>query len=119
MDYQPIVDFLNIFLQAVLAVAVPILATQLTRWALSKVAEARGAATEQQLMALDTITRLAVQAAEQAKLGGFVQDKKVYAIGVAEGLLKQYGVKVDLTQLSSLIEAAVLDEFNRDKLEAA
>jgi len=56
----------------------------------------------------------AVKAAEQANLGGLIEEKKAYAIDYVERYIeKAYGVKVDVEVISQAIEAAVYDEFNK------
>lgn len=65
------------------------------------------------------IARTAVLAAEQAGLNGVIEDKKEAAIQMAQAMLSDRGLKVDLTALDAAIEAAVADELNRPEIEAA
>ena len=67
---------------------------------------------EQQRM-LENIAAMAVAAAEQGELGGFVQDKKASALNAASAALNDKGIRVSPTVLDAAIEAAVLDGFNR------
>jgi hypothetical protein len=65
--------------------------------------------------ALEMAVALAVKAAEQAGASEFIESKKDYALDVAERWLHMRGVKVDLNLIDAAIEAAVYDEFNRNK----
>lgn len=57
---------------------------------------------------LERVARMAVYAAEQAKLNEAIADKKAYALDWAEGFLRnRYGLKLDLKDLSLAIEAEV------------
>lgn len=57
---------------------------------------------------LERVARMAVYAAEQAKLNEAITDKKVYALDWAESFLRErYGLKLDLNDLSLAIEAEV------------
>lgn len=58
------------------------------------------------------IARMAVLAAEQLGITGAIDDKKSYAITVAERMLAERGIKVDLDALDAAIEAAVAEELN-------
>ncbi len=57
----------------------------------------------------------AVKAAEQSKLAGLIEDKKDYAIDVAEAWLEAKGIKIDLHLIEAAIEKAVGEEFPREK----
>lgn len=59
----------------------------------------------------------AVLAAEQASLKDFTIDKYKFAMEQAANWLAYKKIKFDLEELSGLIEAAVMDEFNRGRAE--
>ena len=65
------------------------------------------------------VTRLAIAAAEQAGAANLINDKKKYALNIAEKWLSDAGIKIDLDLISAAIEAAVFAEFNRDKSESS
>lgn len=65
-----------------------------------------------ELETLAGIAKVAVLAAEQSGLSGLIEDKKNYAIRVAEQMLEERGIKIDLDTLTAAIEAAVLNELN-------
>lgn len=57
----------------------------------------------------------AVKAAEQSKLAGLIEDKKDYALDVAEAWLEAKGIDIDLHLIEAAIEKAVGEEFPREK----
>ena len=61
---------------------------------------------------IDAIAKMAVQAAEQAGLNGWAEDKKAWAIDKAVEFLKSKGIKIDLAILDTAIESAVMELFN-------
>lgn len=63
------------------------------------------------------VARMAVLAAEQLGLTGVIDDKKSYAITVAERMLAERGIKVDIDALDAAIEAAVAEELNRPAID--
>jgi hypothetical protein len=113
MDWM---DFLSDVLQGVLVAILPVLATAATAaiaaWARKTWAEFKN---ENQVPAfyVEEIARIAVLAAEQAGAAGLIQDRKEYAMTVAQTWLAQRGIKLDLAIISAAIEAAVYDELKR------
>ena len=111
-------DFLNLFLQAVL----PVLAAALAGWLYS---QARLAWQKFQNARPDTAdaiqwaAEIAVRAAEQANLGGLIDDKKHYALQFAQRWLELKKIPIDLEALDGAIEAAVWSEINADQNKAA
>jgi hypothetical protein len=65
--------------------------------------------------ALESAARMAVLAAEQAGAKELIEDKKAYAMNVAEKWLATKGITLDLDLIDAAIEAAVYDELNRQK----
>lgn len=73
----------------------------------------------QQFLLLQEIADAAVKAAEQGELAGFVTDKKASATAVVQQSLDKAGLKgVSGDQIEAAIEAAVLTNFNADKVDA-
>ena len=64
---------------------------------------------------LEQAASMAVQAAEQAGMAGYIQDKKQYALEVAQRYLDAKGIKIDVELISDAIEAAVFAELNKGK----
>jgi hypothetical protein len=56
----------------------------------------------------------AVKAAEQTGLAGMIEDKKQYALSIAEAWLEAKGIPIDLHLLDAAIEKAVLENFPHD-----
>jgi len=113
-------DFVSVFVQEFLGIVVPVLASLLAglliAWIKKLVEEIKANMDHRFIWMLDEAVRVAVLAAEQANLAGFVEDKKAYAIDVAEKWLAARGFKVDLGILADQIEAAVMEEFNKEKI---
>lgn len=65
--------------------------------------------------AVERAASMAVKAAEQAGAAGYIEDKKSYAMQIADEWLKSKGMDFDLNLLDAAIEAAVYDEINRQK----
>lgn len=56
---------------------------------------------------------VAINAAEQAGIAGLIKDKKEYALHVAQTILGNKGIKIDVISLEAAIEAAVYKELNK------
>ena len=65
--------------------------------------------------ALDEAVFMAVRAAEQLGLKDKVLVKKDWAVTKAQEILDARGIKVDVAIIEAAIEAAVLQEFNKNK----
>jgi hypothetical protein len=105
---------LNITLQAIL----PLLAVAASGWLVSKARLYWAQFKEAQPNVANTLgwaASVAVSAAEQAGAAQLIQDKKAYALQVAQALLKARGIGIDLIALDGAIEAAVYDRFNNPK----
>jgi len=61
----------------------------------------------------------AVQAAEQAGAAELIEDKKAYAIQIAEAWLAANHITTDIDLIDAAIERAVLELFNRDEEKPA
>jgi hypothetical protein len=111
-------EFVSVFVEQLLLIVLPVLATAFAGWILSvikaKLAAVKIRLSDQALYMLDAAVRSAVKAAEQAKLGGLIEDKKEYAIDAASEWLKSFGYNIDLGIISAAIEAAVWNEFNEE-----
>jgi hypothetical protein len=113
---EVLMNFLSIFLQYFMAFALPALASAAFAWLFSLAKKAwldfkakrAGSAS-----VLEEVAKLAVLAAEQANIAGMIEDKKEYALDIAEKRLSEYGLKVDLDMISAAIEAAVMEQFNK------
>jgi hypothetical protein len=112
-------DFLSAFLQKFLEVVLPVLATALAglaiAWITKLINDVKARLTEDQEWIINQAIEAAVLAAEQIDLKGVVIDKKDYALQVAMQWLSLKGIKINLNILDARIEAAVFDQFNRDR----
>ena len=115
VDMQVVSGFFQMILMALL----PILAGAGANWLIKhgKLLAARVDA-HQWALALQVVNMVVV-AAEQAKLAGLITDKKKYALELGTKYLASRGITLDLAELDAMIEAAVMDEFNRSKELAA
>ena len=59
--------------------------------------------------------KIAVTAAEQAGAAKLINDKKVYAMDVAEKWLEQHGVHLDFELIEAAVDAAVGEQSSIDK----
>ena len=103
---QPVLDALNSSLQSILLVVIPIVTVLVVRYI--KGAWAKAQWPEQ----IVSLSRIAVQAAEQMHLAELIQEKKPYALGVLQNLLDSHQIKLNAVKLEAAIEAAVY-EANR------
>ena len=108
---EQIVDFLQAFLQELLVLIAPIVAgfVSAALIALTKKWLAEIEAGKPKLAdAIKQAVSLAVQAAEQAGIAGLLEEKKAYALSIAESWLDQNGwEEIDLVILDAAIEAEV------------
>ena len=108
-------DVLFKFIEQFILALIPLLVPLLGAWLLPK---AINAWKELKLKSgidpalIDAIAKMAVQAAEQAGLNGWAEDKKAWAIDKAVEFLKSKGIKIDLAILDTAIESAVMELFN-------
>lgn len=113
-------EFVSVFAQELLGALLPVLAALLAAWLIGVIKklwiEIKSRMDSRFTWTLDEAVRIAVLAAEQAKLGGYIKDKKTFAIGVAERWLESRGFKLDLDILDARIEAAVMEQFNQATL---
>ena len=103
--------FLWKLLEGVLIAVLPVLATTLTVWLVQKIREIGKDMSAEVVYSIEAAARIAVDAAEQAGLAGLIENKKEYALGFAQEYLDRRGVKVNLSLLDGLIEAAVMEAF--------
>ena len=116
-------NFWKEFAQSLLMAFAPIIAALVAGWLAVTIKRiwAKIQADKPELAyTLETIARMAVQAAEQAGASDYILDKKTYAIEFLQNYLTAQGWGViDVAVLEAAIEAAVFNEFNREELLAA
>jgi len=65
---------------------------------------------------IDNAVELAVRAAEQSHLAGFIDDKKAYAVKIAQDYLDAEGwEEIDVSLLEAAVEAEVLKQFPKEE----
>jgi hypothetical protein len=107
MEWMPI---LSKVVEAVLVAILPPLAVALIAWLIGL---AKKAWAEFKLINptvadyLEYAARFAVEAAEQAGAAKLIEDKKEYAIRIAEVWLAEYHVTIDIDLIDAAIEKAV------------
>ena len=110
-------QFLQLFFNAVippLAVALAVFLVAIVKKLLAKWTASMNLDI---LAIMQEMARSAVLAAEQVNLVELAIDKKEYALNLAAEWLNDKKIKFDLEQLADLVEAAVMDEFNRGRAE--
>jgi hypothetical protein len=109
-------EYISKLLQNLLLAILPILAAQGVAILIAVYKSKRAEMTERQQWILDNAVRVAVVAAEQLYKAGNGDEKKAYALQVAENWIAEKGLTVDLHLLEAQIEAAVFEQFNRPLL---
>jgi hypothetical protein len=109
-------NFLAIFAQALLIIAIPIVVAGAFMWARQKAAEIKQNLSTEQLTMIEKGVRIAVKAAEQAGFSGMLKsgsEKKEYAIDAVQRYLDRAGVAIDVEEIVTLIEAEVNTQFTK------
>lgn len=114
-------EFWKVFANNLLMAFAPVLAGLLAALIISwvRLLWARVAAEKPQLAeVLHQAATLAVMAAEQSGMSGYVADKKRYAIDYLQNyLISQGWGAINIELIEGAIEAAVLEQFNSDKVD--
>lgn len=113
-----LINFLQIAIMGILTVASPFIAKALYDLVKKNKDYIVAQIPPQVMETLLVYVREVVKAAEQAKIAELIDDKKQYAFSAIEAYLKTLGFDLDIDAIDALIEAAVFDEFNRDKQPA-
>lgn len=116
MDVQ-FMEVFSKFAETVLIGILPVLAALVAAWLAQKIKEVRKKIAEENPEVgywLELAAELAVKAAEQSELAGFIGDKKAWAVSEATRYLQAHGIVIDVESIEMAIEAAVWDEFNKD-----
>ena len=106
-------NIINTVLVAIIAAVVPAVIKRLQAETAYRLAQAKAYQPEITEW-IENCAEFAVKAAEQTGLAGMIEDKKQYALSVAEAWLEAKGVPVDLHLLDAAIEKAVLENFPHD-----
>ena len=115
MEWMPV---LSKVLEAILIAILPPLAVALVSFVVAKAKEVWARAKQWNptvTQYLEQAARFAVQAAEQAGAAELIEDKKQYAIQIAEAWLAANHITTDIDLIDAAIEKAVLELFNSGK----
>ena len=109
--------FVQQILELVLSALLPVVVGMVAVYIKSLRDEALGKLKEKDRWMVEEAVRVAVTAAEQSGLAGHIRneanEKKRYALNVAEAYLTRFGLgSVDLSVLADMIEAEVWRQFN-------
>lgn len=113
-------ELLQTLLETVIVVFVPILASILAAYLKKTLDQAKQKLTDQQYIFISNVLSDFVRAAEQTGLKDELlkegSAKKEWVLNESAAYLESKGIKIDVKELSVLIENAVLDNFNWGKL---
>jgi hypothetical protein len=107
--------FFSALMQSVLLAVLPVAAGAAVNWLLKAAKVEAGKLDTQTLQTLTWLASIAVKAAEQSNMNGWLDDKKAYAVEICQGWLKARGISLDVATIEAAIEAAVMEEFNKNK----
>lgn len=102
-DFDVISKALEILLDATL----PVLAGFVAMWLRAKYLEIKDSLTQQQRYQIEGFARVAVYAAEQMKIGGFINDRLDYAEQLLQAQIDKTSLSIDVHERRAMIEAAV------------
>lgn len=114
MDWMPV---LSKVIEAILIAILPPLAVVLVSVVLAHAKKLWADLKQRYPSVTDLVEQaavFAVQAAEQAGAADLIEDKKQYAIQIAEAWLEANHITTDLHLIDAAIEKAVLELFNSD-----
>lgn len=105
-------QFVMLILESVIAILVPVLARAVILWVMARLAEAKGLASQEQLIAITALVDLVVRAAEQSGLSGYLEElgmtKREWALQELQRILDEHNFKgISISTLYTLIEDAV------------
>jgi hypothetical protein len=105
--------YISELVQAILLATLPVLAAQGSAYLLKAYQVKRSELETNQRWMLDNVVQIAVTAAEQVYKNGDGEDKKAYALSIAEKYLKSKGLEIDLAIVSAHIESAVYEQIKK------
>lgn len=115
VEGNPLSDFLSLLAQGLLIIALPIVIAAAFQWFRKISAELRLKLTKEQLGIIDAGVQIAVRAAEQGGFAGLLKsggEKKNFAIKAVQDYLNRAGVAMDVSEIATLIEAEVNQQFS-------
>lgn len=112
---------LQVFLETLVRLLLPVLLTAAVGYFVQQWKLVSARIPAEQLAFASELVRQLVLAAEQSGLSGAIENeakaKKEWVLQRAEAELASRGIKLDLHQISTLVEAAVLESLNFEKYQ--
>ncbi len=110
-------SILQLVLETLITVLVPILVGYLVKFIDAKIKELHSFVERENLWYVYDVVKQLVYAAEQSGLAGLIAAegaaKKEYVLKKAQEYLDAKGIKVNVSTLEAMIEAAVYEAFNK------
>lgn len=103
--------YIGQLLQALILATVPVLAAAATKLLVEKARLEKAKLSQEQQWALDLFIKTVVYAAEQMQLSGFIDDKLDFAVDQVQAWLDRNKIYLDVSEIRTRIEAAVMTEF--------
>lgn len=123
MENEILSTLLQVALETIIVVALPIVLTQLVTWINAQVANTRSKMSKEQLELVYLLVNQFVRAAEQSGLAGQIKaagaEKKAYVLALLRSELEERGISINLEVIDAMIEAAVNDAFGRIDFDPA
>ena len=123
MEQKILSSLLQVLLETVIVVVLPILLTRLVTWINSQIKNTRAQMSKEQLFLVETLIKQFVRAAEQSGLTGQIKaagaEKKAFVLALVKAELAERAISLNLDTLDAMIEAAVSDAFGKVVIEPA
>lgn len=117
MEKQILSSLLQLLLETIIAIVLPIVLTRLVIWINAQIVATRSQISKEQLILVETLIKQFVRAAEQSGLTGQVRaagaEKKAFVLALLKAELTERGISLNLDTLDAMIEAAVNGAFSK------
>jgi LL-H family phage holin len=121
MENELLSTLLQVLLETIITVALPIVLTHLVLWINSQIKNTRAQMSKEQLALTEMLVKQFVRAAEQSGLSGQIKaagaEKKAYVLALIRAELEERQISINLEVLDAMIEAAVNDAFGKIELD--
>jgi LL-H family phage holin len=121
MENTILSSLLQVALETVITIALPIILTQFALWINEQIKKTRSQMSNEQLFLVETLVKQFVRAAEQAGLSGQIAaagaEKKAYVLALIRAELEERKISINLEVLDAIIESAVNDAFGKIDFE--
>ncbi len=121
MEHEVFSKLLEVLLETIITVALPIVLTNLVVWINAQVKNTKAKMSKEQLDLVYLLINQFVRAAEQAGLTGALKkagaEKKAYVMALLKSELEGRKININLEVLDAMVEAAVNDAFSKIDLD--